>query len=95
MKRAFWIGGAVGLVVQYLLFIPIQILPSRLWYVLMPAGLAESTLYIALHRGIPVPLPIWEKILCLIVGFGGDFLIYGLLACAVWRFRSRQPVAQD
>jgi len=95
MKRAFWIGGAVGLVVPYLLFVPIEILPSRLWYVVMPASLAASTLYDALHMGSPASLPTWEKILCMIVNFGGNFLIYGLLAYAIWRFRSRRPLAQD
>jgi hypothetical protein len=95
MKRAFWIGGAIGLLIPYLLFFPIQILPSRLWYFFMPAGLAASTLYIALHHGSPAPLPVWEKTLCMIVNFGGNFLIYGLIASAYWRFRSRRLVSED
>jgi hypothetical protein len=95
MKRAFWIGGVIGLVMPFLLFFPIKILPSRLWWVLSPGGFAETTLYIALHQGSPAPLPAWEKVLCIIVGFGGNFLIYGLVASAYWRYRSRRPAAED
>jgi hypothetical protein len=95
MKRAFWIGGLVGLVMPFLIYFPDQIIPTRLWFVLEPAALAASTLWDVLHMGSPAPLPTWEKILCQIVAFGGNFLIYGLLACAIWRFRSPRPVAED
>ncbi|HEY1803592.1 MAG TPA: hypothetical protein VGG45_03855 [Terracidiphilus sp.] len=94
MKRAFWIGGVVGLVMPLVLFFPDQILPSRLWYALTPGSFAGSTLYISLHRGNPAPLPIWEKSLCLIVVGAGNFLVYGLATYAYWRFRSRRSVAE-
>lgn len=95
MKRAFWIGGLLGVVMPFLFYFPDQIVPTRLWYVFMPAGLAASTLWDVLHRGNPAPLPVWEKVLCMIVNFGGNFLIYGLVASAYWRFRPRRAVAQD
>jgi hypothetical protein len=77
-SRAFWVGGAIGLAMPFLILVPDQIFPTRLYYILWPAGLVASSLHTAFHAFFSRFR--WADVVVPVVGYGGNFLIYALLA---------------
>jgi hypothetical protein len=77
-SRAFWVGGAIGLAMPFLILIPDQIFPTRLYYILWPAGLVASSLHTAFHAFFSRFR--WADVVVSVVGYGGNFLVFALLA---------------
>jgi hypothetical protein len=85
MKSWFWTGALIGLVMPFLIIIPDQLLPTRLWLILWPAGTAGM----AMHR---FGQTLWIRLAILAVMYVGNAVIYGLVACGLKSLRSSEPI---